>query len=111
MKRTIALAALLLASSACATTTEAPSNSPAQPANTNASATPKASTTVTDADITAKEKAIWEDIKEKDSNGFAAMLADDFILVASDGVHDRAGTIDAVKEMALTEMTFSDWKV
>jgi len=111
MKRIILLAALLLAASACAKTTEAPNNTPAQPTNVNTSATPKASTTVTEADITAREKEIWDKIKQKDLDGFAAMLADDFVSVSGAGVHDKEATVGEVKNLELTDFTFSDWKV
>jgi hypothetical protein len=114
MKRIILLAALLLAASACNTTTQAPgnANATATPANANTSATPKAegTTTATDSAATAQEKQIWDAIKQKDSAGFAAMLAEDFIYVSSDGVHDKAGTVDGIKMLDATDITLSDWK-
>ena len=39
------------------------------------------------------------------------MLADDFIYIAGDGVYDKAGTVDGVKNLDLTDLTLSDWKV
>jgi hypothetical protein len=112
MKRIILLAALLLASSACATTTEAPStNAPTQPSNTTTTATPKPATmNAADSDAAVKEREIWETIKKKDSAAFAALLADDFIYVTEDGVHDKAATVEGVKPLDITDMTFSDWK-
>jgi hypothetical protein len=113
MKRIILLAAFLLAASACATDTA--NNTNTQPVNTNANAnttaSPKAEATVSDSDITAQEKQIWDKIKSKDSAGFAGMLADDFIYIAADGVYDKAGTVDGVKNLELTDLTLSDWKV
>ena len=111
MKRIILLATLLLAASGCATTTEAPSNNaPVQPTNANATATPKAATTAPDADVVAKEKEIWDTIKRKETDAFAAMLADDYIHIASDGVYGKAETISGVKQLDLTDISFSDWK-
>lgn len=114
MKKILLLAALLLAASACATDTNTSNNANTTPANTtvnaNTTATPKAETTATDSDVTAQEKAIWDKIKQKDPDGFAAMLADDFIYVSNDGVYDKAGTVNGIKQMELTEMTLSDWK-
>jgi hypothetical protein len=114
MKKILLLAALLLAAAACATNTNTSNNANTTPANTtanaNTAATPKAETTSTDADIIAQEKAIWDKIKQKEPEGFAAMLADDFIYVSSDGVYDKAGTVNGIKQMAVTEMTLSDWK-
>jgi hypothetical protein len=111
MKRIILLVTLLLAASGCATTTEAPSNNaPTPSANTATSATPKAATTAADSDVAAKEREIWDAIKKKDSAAFAAMLADDFTYITDDGVYDKAGTVNGVKQLELTDVTFSDWK-
>lgn len=111
MKRIILLAALLLAAAGCATTTQAPSNNaPAQPANANATATPKAATTNADADVIAKEKEIWDTIKRKEADAFAAMLADDYMHIANDGIYGKAETVSGVKMLDLTDITFSDWK-
>lgn len=110
MKRIILLAVSLLAASAC-TTTQAPSNSAATPpANTTASATPKAEMNTNDSGATAQEKQIWDNIKKQDADAFAAMLADDFVYISNDGVYDKAGTVDGIKQMALTDVTLSDWK-
>jgi hypothetical protein len=118
MKRLILLAALLVAASACSSTPEATNANTATPmantaANANTSATPitGAGATVKDSDITAKEEEIWGKIKAKDSEGFGGMLSDDFIYVAPEGIYDKAGTINGVKDFAPTELTFSDWKV
>jgi hypothetical protein len=112
MKRIILLAVLLLAASACSTTTQAPSNTntTATPANANAAATPKAEATSNADAITAQEKQIWDMIRKKDSDGFAAMLADDFVYISSDGVYDKAGTVNGVKDIDMTDLTLSDWK-
>ncbi|HKR01787.1 MAG TPA: nuclear transport factor 2 family protein [Pyrinomonadaceae bacterium] len=113
MKRIILLASLLLAASACTTSTQAPSNTntSATPANTNAAATPRAETNPSaDSNITAQEKQIWEEIKQNDADGFAAMLADDFVYVSSDGVYDKAGTVAGIKGLAVTDVSLSDWR-
>jgi hypothetical protein len=116
MKRIILIAALLLAASACSSNTTTPSNTntPSSPANTNA--TPTASATpVVEANspgqaLISQEKQIWDMIKAKNPDGFAAMLADDFIYVSNDGVYNKAGTVDGIKQMEPTEITLSDWK-
>jgi hypothetical protein len=111
MKRIILLVALALLASACATT-QAPTNTnTTTPANANATATPKAEATTGADAITAKEKQIWDAIKNKDSASFAAMLADDFVYISSDGVHDKAATVDGVKQLEVTDLSLSDWKV
>ena len=107
MKRLLALAALLLAASACTTTT----NTNTGAGNANANATPVAAATPagpTQADIEAKERATYDAIKTKNWDAFAAMLADDFVVVGSDGVHDKKGTVEMIKEYDLTEYTLSD---
>lgn len=114
MKRIILLAALLLAAFGCATTpTSNNANAPLQPANANANAstTPKAEANAPDADIIAREKQIWDMIKTKNPDGFGSMLADDFIYITDDGVYDKAGTVNGIKQLELTDVSFSDWKV
>src|SRR5947209_16644627 len=110
MKRLIALAALLVAASACATTTNTNEG-----ANTNANANANAAATatpagVTQADLEAKERQIWDALKAKNWDAFGGFLADDFTYVAGDGVYDKAKTTDTIKKLDLTEYTFSDIK-
>src|SRR5437763_413679 len=110
MKRLIALAALLVAASACATTTN--TNEGAN-TNANANASPAATATpagVSQADLEAKERQVWDAIKAKNWDAFAGFLSDDFTFVASDGVYDKAKTTDTIKKYDLTEYTFSDIK-
>ena len=112
MKRIIVLAAVLLAATGCATTAPTPSNSNA-PANANAAAspTPKAESTSTADSIIAQEKAIWDAIKTKKPDAFGGMLADDFVYISNDGVHDKAATINGIKQLDVTDLMFTDWKV
>lgn len=112
MKRIILLAALLLAANACKTA-EAPSNANATtpPANTNVASTPKAEATAnTDSPAIAQEKQIWDNIKKKDPAAFAAMLTEDFVYVSGDGVYDKAGTVNGIKQIEATDIALSDWK-
>jgi hypothetical protein len=115
MKRIILFAALLLAANACTTTNPTMNNTNTSPLNTNANsnttATPQAEATVTNDTITAQEKQIWDKIKNKDADGFAGMLADDFIYVAGDGIYDKAGTVEGIKNLEITDLTLADWKV
>lgn len=112
MKRIILPAALLLAASACASTTQAPSNTNASmtPTNTAATSTPKPETNAANSAITEQEKQIWDNIKKKDPDAFAAMLAEDFVYVSNDGVYDKAGTVNGIKQIEPTDITLSDWK-
>jgi hypothetical protein len=111
MKRICILAVLLAAAAACTTNTPAPINAPAPSTNANAAATPTAAATVSKDDIIAREKQVWEALKNKDFDGFANMLADDQIEVFGSGINDKAGSVKGVKDLALTDVTLSDWKV
>ena len=116
MKRITLLAQLVLlvlAASSCATTTQAPGNANAN-ANANATpaATPKAEASPAAADaIIAREKEIWETIRAKNPEGFAAMLADDYVYVGEAGVYDKATIVNSIKQLVFTDLSFSDWKV
>ena len=105
MKKIFLLVSALILTAAC--TAPSTNNSAAPPSNTNAS--PPATAAVTEADAIAKEKAIWETIKNKDYDAFGNMLAEDQLEVTGDAVFDKAGSIAAVKDFEPTEITFSDW--
>jgi len=116
MKRLLMLSALLLALSSCSTTPE-PSNSSNTTANSNSSAnantaaTPKTETSSPSDAVIGKEKEIWDKIKTKNLDGVGAMLADDFIFVTGEGTYDKAGTVNGLKGVDFTDLSFSDWKV
>jgi hypothetical protein len=65
---------------------------------------------MTEADAIAKEKAIWDTIKNKDYDAFGNMLADSSIEVTGEAVYDKAGSIATIKDFEPTEFTLSDWK-
>jgi predicted small secreted protein len=112
MKRLIALAALLLAASACATTTNTNEGANTN-VNANANASPAATATpagVTQADLEAKEHQVWDAIKAKNYDAFAALLSDDFTFVTSDGIHNKQDTVNMLKGYELTDYSFSDIK-
>lgn len=107
MKKSFLLILALILLAACATPPPT-SRESAPPANSNASA--PAVPAVTEADAIAKEKAIWDAIKNKDYDAFGNMLADDQVEVTGEGVLDKAASIAGVKDFEPTELTFSDWK-
>lgn len=104
MKKTFLLIVALILTGACAT----------QPtANREAAAPAAASPTpapMTEADAIAKEKAIWDTIKNKDYDAFANMLAEDQVEVTGEGAFDKAQSIAGVKDFVPTDVVFSDWK-
>ena len=72
----------------------------------SASATPAA----TPANSTELEQQIWDALKRKDWDGFAAHLAADAVEVEPDGVYDKAGSVNGVKQFDFTGVTLSDFR-
>jgi hypothetical protein len=60
--------------------------------------------------VTAKEKQLWDTLKNRDHDAFAKMMASDSVYVSSDGVFDKTATVNGLKPFAPTEVNFSDWK-
>jgi hypothetical protein len=106
MKKILALVSFLVFAAACTTTPTT---------NTNTSSNANTSTTKTaapsEADIVAKEKATWDTLKKKDYDAFGNLLASDYIEVTDEKVFDKAGIVADVKDLNLTDATFSDWKM
>ncbi|HEX8128906.1 MAG TPA: nuclear transport factor 2 family protein [Pyrinomonadaceae bacterium] len=109
------LSSLILCASGC---TVAPNgNNPAAgnsnavaPANANANANLSASSGAIAAEITAKEKQLWDALKNREYEAFGKMLSSDHVYISSDVVGDKAGTLNGVKNFAPTEINLSDWK-
>lgn len=89
--------------------TAPPTNQLAVDTNKNTNNTDSAAV-LTESAAIAQEKAIWDTIKNKNYDAFAAQLANDQIEVSPDGIFDRAGTIASIKDFEPSELTFSDWK-
>ena len=106
MKKLFLIVSALILTAACG----APSTNNSAPPAANTNANTPAMAAMTEADATAKEKAIWDTIKNKDYEAFANMLADDQIEVTREAVYDKAGSIAAVKVFEPSEVSFSDWK-
>src|SRR5215210_3235259 len=107
MKKILILVSMLIVAAACATP---PANPPTVDTNRNTNVSEIASAPATEADAIAKEKAIWDTIKQKNFDAFSGMLAEDQLEVANDGVHDKAESIANVKQFEPSEVIFSDWK-
>lgn len=105
MKKIFGLALALSFIAACA----APPANNVAVTNVN-SAVETAPPAITEADAFAKEKAVWEAVRAKDYESFANLLAADQIEVLDDGVHDKAASVEGVKQFEPSEVTFSDWK-
>ena len=110
MKRILLFSCLVVFAAACAS--QPPGNKDVTSnANANKPAETKSTGAVSEADIIAKEKASWDVIKKKDWDGFAKTLASDYIEVLDDGVHDKAKSVESVKDFDLSDVTYSDWKM
>lgn len=108
MKKILAVVPIVILAAACAAP---PANKQAEPvANTN-SAIEAAPPAITEADAIAKEKAVWDAIKNKDYDAFAQGLASDWMEVLPEGVLDKSTSIEGVKQFEPSEITFNDWKL
>jgi len=58
----------------------------------------------------ANEKLVWEAIKSKNYDAFAAMLAPDSIEVEADGVYDKAASVKGISMFDASKAQLSDWK-
>jgi hypothetical protein len=106
MKRILALVTFLVVAVAC--TEPPPPNAPSSNANNATAKTPAA---VSEADAIAREKATWEAIKKKDYDGFANMLATEYLEIGGDGVYDKPGIVGYLKDLTVADVTFADWKM
>jgi hypothetical protein len=85
---------------------------PAATATAAATATPTGSATpaATPANSTELEQQIWDALKRKDWDAFAANLAADAVEVEPDGVTDKAGSVNGVKQFDFTGVTLSEFR-
>lgn len=87
--------------------------SPARPADrAKAAASPVASpvTAAAGPDPIANEKMIWDFLRNKNYDAFAANLASDSIEVEPDGVFDKAGSVKGVSQIDLSKAVVSDFQ-
>src|ERR1700681_1365137 len=58
-----------------------------------------------------KEKAAWQNFKEKKLDEFAALLHADFMAVYKEGVYTQQKELDSMKKMDMKSFSFSDFNV
>ena len=106
MKKILALVSFLIVAAAC---TNQPMTNTNMASNTNTA--PMKSAAPSEADMFAKEKAAWDTLKKKDYTAFGDLLASEYIEVTDEGVFDKPGIVADVKDLNITDATFSDWKM
>jgi len=106
MRKLFVLIAALIVVVAC---TAPPTNR--ESVNSSTVAEKPSAPPMTEADAIAKEKAVWDTVKNKDYAAFAGMLDTAQLEVTPDGVLEKAQSVSMVKEFEPTELTFSDWKL
>lgn len=108
MKRIIVFVCLLIAVAACATP---PSANKDTMSNTNMPAETKTAAMPSEAEIIAKEKAGWDALMKKDWGAFEKMLASDYVEILDNGVHDKTAALANVKDLEISDATFTNWKM
>src|SRR5580765_2343215 len=64
----------------------------------------------TSADPIADEKIVWDLFKAKNYDGFAAVLAPEFVETEAYAVYDKAGSVKAARDFDASQYDLSDWK-
>jgi hypothetical protein len=88
-------------------TPTAKSASPSPAASTAAS---PAAIPATTSDPIANEKLVWDALKTKNYDAFAAMLDPNSVEVEPDGVFDKAASVEGVKKIDFSKTETSDFK-
>lgn len=107
MKKILLLVGAVIVAAACGP----PSNTnQIVETNRNTNAAESALPAITESDAIAKEKAIWDSVKNKDYDSFSNFLAAEQLEILPEGVSDKTQSLAGVKEFEPSELIFSDWK-
>ncbi|HZH33068.1 MAG TPA: nuclear transport factor 2 family protein [Pyrinomonadaceae bacterium] len=110
----VVLSSLILGASSCTNVandnTATTNGNLAAPANANANANLSTTGGATADEIIAKEKQLWDELKNRNYEAFGKMLSSDTIYVSSDVVGGKDETVNGVRNFAPTEVNLSDWK-
>ena len=77
---------------------------------TQASPAPAATPGTTSSDVEANEKMVWDALRAKNYDAFAAYLSPDQIEVEPYGVTDKAASVKGVQSFDLSKAELSEWK-
>lgn len=106
MKKLLVLVSALIVAAACGAPKNQHQVAPgAKPAET------KPNPSISESDVSAREKQVWSAVETKNYDAFAALLASDYLEVNSIGVFDKAATLTATRKVSLSDVSFSDWKI
>src|SRR3990172_11875342 len=105
MKKLFAVLVSALAAAACAAPTEVTNTAPMSNANMMAETKPAAM--MTEAEASSKERAVWDDIKNKKYESFGNGLASDYVEASLDPLFDKTGILNAVKDVVISDASFS----
>jgi len=83
---------------------------PPTPKEAPKSASPSGTPGQTSSDAAANEKLVWDAFKARNYDAFASYLADNFMEVESDGVHDKASSVKGVQGFDASKAELSNWK-
>lgn len=107
MKKLFALLSSLLLVAACGQQTKRNAAGPV----TNKAGETKPSTSISEAEIEVREKAIWEAMEKKNYGTFADMLSSDYLEVGEDGLYDKPATVANAKDLDISDIAYADWKM
>ncbi len=121
MKLMFICAAIVLLASACNPATPTPStNAPGSSANASPTATPanasqqpqpQSASNISDEQMIAREKELWDALKRRNYKEYATFLADDLIEIIPSGMYDKAGSVRQAEGNNFSGATLSDFKV
>ncbi len=119
MKLMLICAVVALAVAAgCSTPTQTTTNAPEKSATASPTATPataapqqQSGSNISDEEMIAREKQIWETLKQRNYKAFADMLAEDQFEITPNGSHDKAATLTQVQGTDFSGAQLSDFKV
>lgn len=80
------------------------------PAAKSSASPAKTAEALTGADLVANEKMVWDALKRKDYDAFAAFLDSAQVEVEAEGVYDKAGTLKGVHMFDASKFELSDFK-